>query len=85
MRIKEYFLNILIAVDQVANTVFGGCPDETLSAHAWRLSDRYWYANFARIVIDLVFRIFGQKEHCWSSYQSEKTRHHLPSEYQEEN
>jgi len=29
---KKYFWNILIAVDQFANTIFGGDPDETISS-----------------------------------------------------
>jgi hypothetical protein len=28
----RYFWNLLIAVDQLFNTVFGGDPDETLSS-----------------------------------------------------
>lgn len=29
---KKYIWNLLIAIDQLANTVFGGDPDETISS-----------------------------------------------------
>lgn len=80
-RIKEYLLNILIAADQLANAILLGKPDETLSARSWRLHERYWYAEVARVIIDFIFRIFGQKAHCYNSYLSEKNNSHLPDEY----
>ena len=69
------FLNLLIAIDQLANTIFNGNPDETLSSRCYRNSQKYWYANWARIVLDFVFRPFG-KEHCKTAYKSELTRKH---------
>ena len=33
---KAYFKNVLIGFDQFANTVFGGHPDETISARSGR-------------------------------------------------
>ena len=32
----NYIKNILIALDQVLNTIFAGSCDETLSSRAWR-------------------------------------------------
>ena len=29
---KQYFWNILVSVDQLVNTLFGGDPDETISS-----------------------------------------------------
>ncbi|HIX39750.1 MAG TPA: pseudouridine synthase, partial [Candidatus Desulfovibrio intestinigallinarum] len=62
-----YARNILIAVDQLCNTVVGGWPDETLSSRAWRWSRdnvRHW----PRICIDVLFfwdrdRTTGRR-HC---------------------
>ena len=77
---KIYFLNLLIALDQLVNTVCVGYPDETLSARAhrkkWKLE---WY-------IDLLF--FWQtdgkyRNHCRSSYDYERARMDLPPEYRE--
>lgn len=67
---------ILVALDQLVNTLIGGYPDETLSsrAHRRRLrgkGDCAW-------VIDHIF--FWQDEHCKASYESELERAHLPPE-----
>jgi hypothetical protein len=32
--IKRYFVNLLIAIDQLGNTIIGGDPDETISSRA---------------------------------------------------
>lgn len=37
---KEYFWNILISIDQFANTLFGGNPDETISSRAGKAAQR---------------------------------------------
>ena len=29
---KKYLFNILISIDQLINTILGGCPDETISS-----------------------------------------------------
>lgn len=68
----------LIAIDQVANTIFGGMADETLSARAWRLEverGRKW----PRVLIDTLF--FFDPNHCENSWRSEKMRSHLPKGY----
>lgn len=80
-KIKTYCKNLLIVVDQTFNAILGGMPDETLSARAWRLHERYWYANFLRLLIDGFFLIFFQKNHCKKSYDSEIERKHLPDSY----
>ena len=66
---------VLVALDQLANTLFGGYADETLSsrAHRHRLGgSRTWPAW----IIDHLF--FWQTEHCRSAYESELERAHLP-------
>lgn len=68
---------ILIAVDQLFNTLLGGWADETLSSRAWR-----WYLNgqrkWPKHLINGLF--FWQKNHCYHAYQSEKDRLHSPPE-----
>ena len=69
---------VLIAIDQLANTILAGHADETLSARAYRLSrdrGRHW----PRRVIDAIF--FWDENHCERSYQSERLREHLPFDY----
>jgi hypothetical protein len=31
-KLRKYLINILIAIDQLANTILGGDPDETISS-----------------------------------------------------
>lgn len=73
-----YGKKLLVALDQLVNTVLGGWPDETLSSRAWR-----WDENGKRIwprkLIDGLF--FWEKDHCRESYQSEAARKQCPVEF----
>lgn len=64
---------ILIAIDQLANTLIGGMADETISARAhrngWTRTER---------AINWLFR---DPQHCADSYRSELLRSHLPHAY----
>ena len=71
---------ILVAIDQLVNTLMGGMADETLSARAWRnllKGRRSWPVK----VIDALS--FWQKDHCKSAYESEIERKQLPAGYGE--
>lgn len=82
-RVKQYLLNVAIALDQLINALRGGAPDETLSAAAWRTEQKgRVLGRFFRPVIDLLFRPL-EKDHCQKSYESEHTGRHLPDEYQD--
>ncbi|GHU11490.1 hypothetical protein FACS1894185_4810 [Betaproteobacteria bacterium] len=72
----NYFTNMLIAIDQLANALLCGKPDETLSARAWR--DRDKHPVWPRL-IDALF--FWQPDHCQQACQSEVLRAHLPRSY----
>lgn len=68
---------VLIAVDQLINTLLAGHADETLSSRAHRMREKHhpywgWTAN----AIDRLF--FWQADHCQQSYESERRRAHLP-------
>lgn len=73
---KDYLINVLIALDQLVNALFRGWPDETLSSRCYRLSGRYWYAAACRRILDFLFRPFGP-EHCREAWESERTRKHI--------
>lgn len=45
---KKYFWNILIAIDQLANTILGGDPDETISSRLGKWSHRYKHSKDIR-------------------------------------
>ncbi|MBS0501120.1 MAG: pseudouridine synthase [Proteobacteria bacterium] len=74
---KRWLLNLLIAVDQLANALLRGAPDETLSsrAHRMRAKGQPYWAWTAR-AIDALF--FFDPEHCRKAYESEQQRRHLP-------
>ena len=72
-----YGKNVLIAVDQLANALLAGWPDETLSSRAWRwqiAGKRSWPCR----VIDRLF--FWEDAHCYQSYVSEREGRQLPPE-----
>lgn len=78
---KLYLLNLLIALDQLCNAIRGGCPDETLSAAAWRTEKAGRLGGqLCRPVIDLLFRPL-EKDHCYKAFLSERNGSQLPLEY----
>lgn len=70
---------ILIAFDQLINTLLGGMADETLSARLWRLQH-----PLHRWVDALFFwDREGSKRHCELSYEAELLRSQLPKSYRQ--
>ncbi len=79
-----YLLAVLIALDQLANAMLRGAPDETLSARAWRAERRGRPAGRLRPVIDCMFLVLTagrDKDHCRKAYESEVQRRQFPSHY----
>ena len=73
-------LQVLIAIDQLINTLLCGYADETMSSRAHRLAierNRKW----PEWIIDHIF--FWQEEHCRQSYESELERSQLPPSLRE--
>ena len=68
---------VLIAIDQLLNSLFGGWPDESLSSRAHRL-DRDGVYHWPRKLIDGIF--FWQKANCQGAYESERKGRQLPPE-----
>jgi hypothetical protein len=67
---------VLIAFDQLINTLFNGWADETFSSRCWR-----WHRDGKRSwPMYLVDALFWSKCHCLDSYVSERDRTHLPPE-----
>lgn len=68
-----YTLAVLIAIDQLANALLLGAPDETLSSRAYRAErDGKVFGKFFRPVIDTIF--FWQDRHCYDAYIAEVQR-----------
>lgn len=73
----QYIKNVLIAIDQLFNAAIGGYCDESLSSRAWRWA-RDGVRDWPRKLIDGLF--FWQREHCKSSYESEREGRQSPPE-----
>ena len=71
---------ILIAIDQLINTLLGGFADETLSSRAYRLELERGH-SWARKLIDGILSF--DKDHCKESYESEILRRQLPPSMRE--
>lgn len=74
-------LSVAIAIDQLANAMLAGWPDETLSSRAYRMDGRKRRWTVARASIDRLF--FWQPDHCKQSYDSERMRRQLPPEFRQ--
>lgn len=75
---RKYFHQLLIAIDQLLNTLLAGWADETLSSRAYRTRHKKrWY--IAMHIIDGIF--FWQDQHCKQSYLVELYRGHKPEDF----
>ena len=75
MQLKQ----VLIALDQLVNTLIGGWADETISSRAYRrhVDGRPGWAN-------LINRIFyWQSNHCRGAYRDERERRQYPPEFRD--
>ena len=70
-----YFHNLLVAIDQFANTLLGGYPDETLSSHSHRSRKCSWFWSCMYHVINFIMH---DPMHCNKAYLKEID---LPSQY----
>lgn len=82
---KHYLWQVLIALDQLVNTILMGMADETLSARAYRVEQvgKLW-GRIMRPLLDFLFFIITlgrDRDHCMDSYESERRRRHLPPVY----
>ena len=65
--ICTYFWNILIAIDQLANTILGGDPDETISSRAGkRVNTQKWAYYLCRVLHIL------DPDHCNKSIEEDE-------------
>lgn len=79
---KRYFKDLGIATDQFVNTLFGGYPDETISAMLYRKSSSSLPCRVMMNILDFVLSPTNH-DHCFQSYQSEVLRKQLPRKYRE--
>ena len=60
--IKKYFINILLGIDQLGNTILGGDPDETISSRLGKIKVKHggripWYRPLSGLVDHLLDKI----------------------------
>lgn len=75
----QYIKNVLIAIDQLFNAAIGGYCDESLSSRAWRW-ELAGVRSWPRKLIDGLALIFGDRDHCRESFESERLGRQLPPE-----
>lgn len=75
----DYF-QVLVALDQLVNTFFGGYADETLSSRMHRKAMKG--TKWPERIINALF--FWQKAHCQEAYESELKRTQLPPEFRDQ-
>ena len=77
-----YLINVLIGVDQLATTLVGGFPDETLSSYAYRLEQKGRLAG--RIFRPFIDWLFAWQKlpggHCYDSWRDEVRQAEMPPE-----
>lgn len=76
---KAWALNLAIALDQLANVLLAGAPDETLSsrAHRMRVKGHRWWGWTADAIDGLLF---FDPNHCARAYESERRRLQQPAD-----
>ncbi|MGH6625148.1 MAG: hypothetical protein ACRECD_01150 [Burkholderiaceae bacterium] len=74
----NYLLQVLIALDQFFNTLFGGWADETISSHLYRLKRDGKPWGFLADLVNAIF--FWQHDHCRGAYEAERRRQQLEPE-----
>ena len=66
-KVCKYFWNVLIAIDQLCNTILGGDPDETISSRAGKKQhDQAW----ARMLCKLLHKL--DMNHCKDSIEEDE-------------
>ncbi len=65
--IKKYAVNILLGIDQLANTIFGGDPDETISSRAGKREGRKIIPTVLCWFLNLI-----DKDHCKDAIESDE-------------
>jgi len=73
--LKRRIKNLAVSIDQTlfcTITLGDSNPDETPSSYAWRAERAgKWQGKLFRPLIDFIFRLFGQHNHCESAWLSE--------------
>lgn len=72
---SRYFHNLCVSLDQLANTLLAGYPDETLSSRSYRQSKK---SKFWRFMVCFINCLTFNKNHCELAFYKDID---LPKEY----
>lgn len=78
MKMRRYFLNLLIAIDQLFSAIAFGDPDETISSRLGKTQrgdfGPVWFAVWwpLRLLVDLIFFPFDGWGHCRKSIEEDE-------------
>ena len=61
-KLCKYIWNVLIAIDQLANAIFGGDPQETISSRAGKRKEEQKWAEILCWLLDKI-----DPKHCHKS------------------
>jgi hypothetical protein len=74
---KQFYFNVLLGIDQFANILMLGSPDETISSRTGRayLSGRgKWFVYPLKAFVDrMAIILAGQHDHCLNSIEPDIT------------
>jgi len=73
--IRNYLVRLLIALDQLANVILGGWPDETISSRCGRRFQAHWWWKMLGKVLNWI-----DPNHVYDAQKNERSGSHLPPE-----
>lgn len=74
-RLKKWFWNILISVDQLANTILWGDPDETLSSRMGKMVKRGTAGDVEKGICNVLDGV--DKDHCENSIEDDEGKNEV--------
>ena len=69
--VKRYTVNVLTSVDQLANTVLGGDPDETISSRAGKSMEKHGGKKPWSYLLCRTLHILD-KDHCKKAIEEDE-------------
>ena len=79
MKAKTYIRRVLVAVDQLANAIFAGNPDSTISARTGYMAkfgsaSRFWVLQ--ERLINYAFKPMDGERHCIKAWRTDRAENY---------
>ena len=81
--VGKWLWNVLVAIDQLGNSIAGGNPDITISARVGYFANKspnrqfIYYWKFLELVIDFTFYPLDGPKHCLQALESDNEDGHV--------